>query len=182
MGPGLVFRAADGYVIMAGVRSPERLAALWKLVERADLPAQDERYLQQFPDADFVFDEVIPAIEVWSSTRPKWEVAGKLTEIGFSMGVTQSVADLADCPQLQARGMYTDTDDTLGGSFRSLSTPFRLTACEPSPGRRSAHPGRTQCRDPLHVGWHNDGATDGARSGRRGLINYAALAHCGLAA
>ncbi|MYC35145.1 MAG: CoA transferase [Chloroflexi bacterium] len=133
LGPGLVFRAADGYVIMAGVRSPQRLAALWDLVERSDLPTQDERYLQQFPDADFVFDQVIPAIESWSSVRPKWEVAGKLTEIGFSMGVTQSVADLAGCPQLEARGMYTDTEDTLGGTFRSLATPIRLTGCESAP-------------------------------------------------
>ena len=132
LGPGLVFRAADGYVIMAGVRSPQRLAALWDLIGRADLPEQDERYLQQFPDADFVFEQVIPSIEEWSVERPKWEVAGKLTELGFSMGVTQTVADLADCPQLQARGMYVDTGDTLGGSFRSLATPLRLTACEPA--------------------------------------------------
>ena len=132
LGPGLVFRAADGYVIMAGVRSPQRLSALWELVGRNDLPERDERYLQQFPDADFVFEQVIPAIEEWSSQRPKWEVAGKLTELGFSMGVTQSVADLADCPQLHQRGMYVDTGDTLGGTFRSLATPIRLTACEPS--------------------------------------------------
>ena len=131
LGPGLVFQAADGYVIMAGVRSPQRLAAMWELVGRPDLPEQDERYLQQFPDADFVFEQVIPAIESWSSQRPKWEVAGKLTEIGFSMGVTQSIGDLADCPQLMARGMYVDTGNTLGGTFRSLATPLRLSACEP---------------------------------------------------
>lgn len=132
LGPGLVFRADDGYVIMAGVRSPERLSALWDLIGRNELPDQDERFLQQFPDADFVFERVIPAIEGWSSTRPKWEVAGKLTELGFSMGVTQSVADIADCAHLEARGMYVDTGDTLGGTFRSLATPLRLTACEPS--------------------------------------------------
>ena len=132
LGPGLVLRAADGYVVMAGVRSPQRLAALWELVECPDLPQHDERYLQQFPDADFVFEEVIPAIENWSSQRPKWEVAGRLTEIGFSMGVAQSIADLADCPQLEARGMYVDTADTLGGTFRSLATPIQLTACRPS--------------------------------------------------
>ena len=129
LGPGLSLRAADGYVVMAGVRSPQRLAALWDLVGRPDRPAQDERYLQQFPDADFVFDELIPAIEEWSAQRPKWEVAGRLTEIGFSMGVAQSVADLADCPQLAARGMYVDTPDTLGGTFRALATPIQLTAC-----------------------------------------------------
>ena len=132
LGPGLVFRAADGYVVMAGVRSPQRLAALWELVEHPELPQQDPRYLEQFPDADFVFDDVIPAIETWSSQRPKWEVAGRLTEIGFSMGVAQSIADLADCPQLAARGMYVETADTLGGTFRSLATPIQLTACRPS--------------------------------------------------
>ena len=133
LGAGLSFRAADGYVVMAGVRSPRRLAALWQLVGRPDLPEQDPRYLQQFPDADFVFDQMIPAIEEWSQQRPKWEVAGRLTEIGFSMGVTQTVADLADCPHLAARGMFIDTEDTLGGNFRSLATPLRLPACRPAP-------------------------------------------------
>ena len=28
--------------------------------------------------------------------------------------------------------MYVDTGDTLGGSFRSLATPLRLTGCEPA--------------------------------------------------
>lgn len=132
LGPGLVFRAADGYVVMAGVRSPSRLTALWELVGRSDLPEQDPRYLQQFPDADFVFEQMIPAIEEWSSQRPKWEVAGRLTELGFSMGVAQNAADLADCPQLAARGMYVDIGDSLGGTFRSLATPIQLTACRPA--------------------------------------------------
>ena len=132
LGAGLALRASDGYVVMAGVRSPQRLTALWELVGRSDLPEQDERYLQQFPDADFVFDVMIPAIEEWSSERPKWEVAGRLTELGFSMGVAQSVSDLADCPQLEARGMYVETGDTLGGTFRSLATPIQLTACRPA--------------------------------------------------
>ena len=132
LSPGLALRASDGHVVMAGVRTPQRLAALWELIGRTDLPEADERYLQQFPNADFVFDEMIPAIEEWSSRRPKWEVAGRLTELGFSMGVAQSVADLADCPQLQARGMYVETGDTLGGTFRSLATPIQLTACRPA--------------------------------------------------
>ena len=132
LSPGLALRAADGHVVMAGVRTPQRLAGLWELIGRADLPEADERYLQQFPDADFVFDEMIPAIEAWSSQRPKWEVAGRLTELGFSMGVAQSVADLADCSQLEARGMYVETGDTIGGTFRSLATPIQLTSCRQS--------------------------------------------------
>ena len=149
LSPGLALRASDGYVVMAGVRSPQRLTGLWELIGRPDLPEGDERYLQQFPDADFIFDEMIPAIEEWSSQRPKWEVAGRFTELGFSMGVAQSVADLADCPQLEARGMYVQTGDTLGGTFRSMATPIQLTACRPSvsstPPRLGEHSAEILC-------------------------------------
>ena len=152
LGAGLALRAADGYVVMAGVRSPQRLGDLWQLVGRPDLPAQDPRYLEQFPDADFVFARMIPAIEEWSSLRPKWEVAGRLTEIGFSMGVAQSVADLADCPQLAARDMYVDTGDTLGGVFRSLATPPVSARLPPARSRNAPHPGPAQRRNPNHPG------------------------------
>ena len=45
------------------------------------------------------------------------------------MGVTQTMADLAQCPQLEPRQMYVDTGDTLGGTFRGVKTSARLTAC-----------------------------------------------------
>jgi len=49
------------------------------------------------------------------------------------MGVAQTVADLAQCPHLEARQMFVETGDTMDGRFRSLSTPVRLTSCvEPS--------------------------------------------------
>jgi crotonobetainyl-CoA:carnitine CoA-transferase CaiB-like acyl-CoA transferase len=125
---GLTFRAQDGYVVMAGVRNPERWRELWKLVGRPEL-SEDPRYLSQGTDGDFYANNILPALEEWSTQRPKWEVAGKLTEIGFSMGTAQTIADLAQCPHLEARDMFVDTDDTLGGRFRSLRTPVRLTDC-----------------------------------------------------
>jgi len=129
---GLTFKAKDGYVVMAGVRSEERWRALWKLVGREDL-AEDPRYLGREADGDFYFQHVTPAIEAWSQELTKWEVAEQLTAIGFSMGVAQTVADLAQCPHLEARQMFVDTGDTMNGRFRSLSTPVRLTGCvEPS--------------------------------------------------
>ena len=146
LGAGLTLRAADGYVVMAGVRSPQRLDALWQLVGRPDLPQQDARYRQQFPDADFVFEEMIPAIEQWSASRPKWEVAGRLTEIGFSMGVAQSVSDLADCPQLTARGMYADTDDTPGRQVPFPRYAAAPAGVPPAGRRRAAHAGAAQRR------------------------------------
>ena len=128
---GIPLRAADGYVVMAGARLAERWRALWQLVGRLEL-AVDDRYLAP-ADGDFIAAQVIPAIEEWSAQRPKWEVAGKLTELGFSMGVAQTIADLAHCPHLESRQMFVDTADTLGGQFRSLRTPIHLTGCVEPP-------------------------------------------------
>ena len=126
---GMPFKARDGYVLMAGVRSEERLRAMWRLIGREDL-AEDPRYLGKGADGDFYFHNVIPAIEEWSQKLPKWEVAEKLTEIGFSMGIAQTISDLDQCPHLSARRMFVDTDDTMGGRFTSLKTPIHLTACQ----------------------------------------------------
>ncbi|MCI0845468.1 MAG: CoA transferase, partial [Chloroflexi bacterium] len=71
----------------------------------------------------------------WSIEIPKFQVAAILTEIGFSMGVTQTMADLAECPQLEARQMWVETGDTLGGTFRGVKTAARLTACIDSPAK-----------------------------------------------
>jgi CoA:oxalate CoA-transferase len=125
---GITFRAKDGYVLMAGVRSEERWRALWRLIGRDDL-IEDPRFLGRGADGGFYSQNVIPALEGWSQHLPKREVAGKLTEIGFSMGVAQTIADLAHCPHLEARQMFIDTGDALGGQFRSLRTPIRLMGC-----------------------------------------------------
>mgnify|MGYP001159727840 CR=1 FL=1 len=131
---GITFRAKDGYVVLAGLRTEARMRELWKVVGREDLLDGDARYLAgPGMDGQFYFEHIIPAIEGWSSDIPKFEVAARLTEIGFSMGVTQTVTDLAHCPQLEARKMWVDTSDTLGGIFTGLKTPTRLTACVDSP-------------------------------------------------
>ena len=129
---GLTFKAKDGYVVMAGVRLAERWRQLWQMLGREDL-LEDARYLGQGGDGEFYFHQVIPAIEEWSQSYTTSEVVEKLTKIGFSMGVAQTIADLDQCPHLEARDMFVETGDTLGGQFRSLRTPIRLTACEDSP-------------------------------------------------
>ena len=131
---GITFKAKDGYVVLAGVRTEARMRELWKVVGREDLLEGDARYLAgPGMDGQIYHDHIIPAIEGWSSQVPKFQVAAALTEIGFSMGVTQTMADLDQCPQLEARQMFVDTGDTLGGTFRGVKTPTRLTACVDSP-------------------------------------------------
>ena len=140
---GLTFKAKDGYVVMAGAKTEDRLRKMWKLIGREEL-TEDPRYLNQGADGDFYFEQVIPAIEEWSQHLTKWEVARMLTEIGFSMGVAQTIADVNQCPHLEARHMFLDTGDTMGGLFRSLRTPLRLTGCSESPSG-----------DPPRLGEHN---------------------------
>ena len=131
---GITFKAKDGYVVLAGLRTEARMRDLWTLIGREDLLEGDARYLAgPGMDGQFYFQYIIPAIEAWSSQLGKFQVAAMLTEIGFSMGVTQTMADLDVCPQLDARQMFIETGDTLGGTIRGVKTPARLTACEDSP-------------------------------------------------
>ena len=74
-----------------------------------------------------------PAVEEWSQRLSKRELTEKLIAIGFSMGMVQNAEDLDSCPQLEARGMFVDCGDTLGGPFRTVKTPIQLTGCEETP-------------------------------------------------
>ena len=132
IGAGLVIRAQDGYVVMAGARPEESWTALWRLLGREDL-IQDPRYLGRSADPDFYFQEIVPAIEQWSQNLPREEVCRQLTETGVSMGMVQTMGDLDRCPHLEARGMFLDAGDTFGGPYRALKTPVRLTGCADIP-------------------------------------------------
>ena len=96
---------------------------------RQDL-LDDPRYLGEGGGGQFYFDNVIPAIESWSKGQEKKIVSQTLIDFGFSMGMVQDVQDLDQCPHLEARKMFVETGDTLGGRFRTVDTPFRLTSTE----------------------------------------------------
>ncbi len=130
----ITVRAKDGYVVLAGAGDEEKWVALWRLIGREEL-AQDPQFLGRGISGDFYFNHFVPAIEEWSQHLSKWEVAQKLTDIGFSMGVVQDQADIDQCPHLAARNMIIDTGDTMGGSFRMVKTPIQLTACVDIPAR-----------------------------------------------
>ena len=129
---GMTLKAKDGYVVLAGARSEERMRALWLKLGRNDL-AEDERFLGQGMSGEFYHSQMIPALEEWTQHRTKREVAESLVEIGFSMGMAQTIDEVADCPHLEGRRMFVETGDTLGGAFKSPRTPVRLTGSRESP-------------------------------------------------
>ena len=124
----ITLKAKDGYVVLAGAGAEEKWVELWRLIGREEL-SQDPHFLGRGISGDFYFNHFVPTIEEWSQHLSKWEVAQKLTDIGFSMGVVQDQADLDQCPHLEARNMFVDAGDTLGGSFRVVKSPIQLTAC-----------------------------------------------------
>ena len=129
----LALKAKDGYVVLAGSGGGGgKWEGLWRLVGREDLIA-DRRYLGEGISGQFYFDHIVPAIEEWSQHIPKLEIAQKLIELGFSMGIVQDAADLDNCPHLAARKMFVDSGDSLGGSFRTVNNPIRLTESPDTP-------------------------------------------------
>ena len=145
---GVTFRAKDGYVVLAGARSEERLRSLWQTIGRDDL-AEDPRYLGGEQGGDFFLNEFIPAIEQWSVNLTKLEIAEKLVSLGFSMGMAQTMEELAHCPHLEGRRMYIDTGDTLGGTFRSPRTPRPPDRLRRASRGNPADPGPAQPRNPV---------------------------------
>ena len=128
----LALKASDGYVVLAGAGDEHKWVALWQLIGRPEL-AQDPRYLGRGISGAFYFENIVPAVEEWSQHLSKRELTEKLIAIGFSMGMVQNAEDLDNCPQLEARGMFVDCGDTLGGPFRTVKTPIQLTGCEEVP-------------------------------------------------
>jgi crotonobetainyl-CoA:carnitine CoA-transferase CaiB-like acyl-CoA transferase len=128
----LALKTNDGYAVLAGAGDEEKWIALWQLLGREDL-IQDRRYLGVGISGEFYFGNIVPEIEKWSQYLSKREVAEKLIEVGYSMGMVQNTADLDNCPHLESRKMFIDCGDTLGGSFRTANTPINLTACPDTP-------------------------------------------------
>jgi len=121
----LALRAKDGWVVLAGAGGPEKWKDLWRLMDREDLIG-DERYLGVGVSGDFYLNSFVPALEGWTMQRTKAEVTSQLIDIGYSMGIVQDTADLDKCPHLEARGMFVNGGDNLGGIFRTVNTPIKF--------------------------------------------------------
>ena len=128
----LALTAKDGYVVLAGAGGPEKWKVLWRFMDREDL-IEDDRYLGIGVSGDFYMNNFVPELEAWTSVRAKAEVASQLTEIGYSMGIVQDQADLDQCPHLEARGMFINGGNNLGGMFRTVNTPIKIAGSAETP-------------------------------------------------
>ena len=128
----LALKAKDGYVVLAGAGGPEKWKTLWRYMDREDL-IDDERFLGVGVSGDFYMNNYVPELEAWTSSRTKEDVANQLTGIGYSMGIVQDQKDLDECLHLEARGMFVNGGDNLGGIFRTVNTPIKFAGGPDNP-------------------------------------------------
>jgi crotonobetainyl-CoA:carnitine CoA-transferase CaiB-like acyl-CoA transferase len=131
----LCLQAKDGYVVLAGAGGAEKWKDLWRLIGREDL-IEDSRYLGEGISGEFYMNNFVPVIEEWTKERPKAEVTQRLIEIGYSMGMVQDQADLDTCSHLEARGMFINGGNDMGGIFRTVNTPIHLAGTPGTPNRQ----------------------------------------------
>ena len=134
----LTLRATDGYVVLAGAGGPgasEKWQTLWRHIGREDL-VNDPRYLGERASSEFYLDHFVPALEAWSKNLPKAEVTRQLIDLGYSMGMVQDQADLDQCPHLEARGMFINGGNDIGGIFRTVNTPIKIAGSVGTPNRQ----------------------------------------------
>ena len=128
----LALRAKDGWVVLAGAGGPEKWKTLWRFMEREDL-IEDDRFLGLGISGDFYMNNFVPELEGWTLQRTKAEVVTQLTEIGYAMGIVQDTADLDNCPHLEARGMFINGGNDIGGIFRTVNTPIKFAGGAETP-------------------------------------------------
>ena len=52
------------------------------------------------------------------------------------MGMVQDQADLDACPHLEARGMFINGGNDMGGIFRTVNTPINIAGSPGTPNRQ----------------------------------------------
>ena len=131
----LPLRAKDGCVVVAGAVGPEKWKDLWRLMDREDL-CDDDRYLGVGGSGEFYMSNFVPALEAWTMQRTKAEVTSALIEIDYSMGMVQDQEDLDQCPHLEARGMFINGGNDMGGIFRTVNTPIKFAGGAETPNNQ----------------------------------------------
>ncbi|MBI2861738.1 MAG: CoA transferase, partial [Chloroflexi bacterium] len=124
-----VFQAKDGWVVIAITSQP-----MWQrfchVMGRADLT--DDPRTATGQDRYRNFDSLLkPAIEGWLNDKTRKEAVAILNSVNVPAGEVQTMADIAACPQLQARGMWLELDDPVFGKVRTVANPVKLSEVKP---------------------------------------------------
>ena len=122
--PYQVFEAADGHLILA-VGNDSQYLRFCELAGRPDL-ALDERFRR---NADRVRnrDLLVPQLAAVMRTRGKQQWLSALEGAKVPCGAINTLAEVFDDPQVQARGMAAPVPHPLCTSLRLVASPIKLS-------------------------------------------------------
>ena len=107
--PTNMYRCADGVYVVIGANSTPLFKTLAGIIGRPDL--RDDPELQRNPGRVRRADELDAAIETWTVSRPSADVLATLRHARVPVGRINSIADIVDEPQFQARDMLAAVED-----------------------------------------------------------------------
>lgn len=124
------YECADGYLSLVVPNDPiwRRLAACIGRPELADDPATATGAARAANPSTY-----LPALTAWFAARTRDEAVAALELAGVPAGVVQDATDVADCPHLEARGMFVRVQDPDVGEIRMPHAPVTMSDTPPVP-------------------------------------------------
>ncbi|MCV7286791.1 CoA transferase [Mycolicibacterium wolinskyi] len=143
--PSNIYQSANGSWVVIAANQDTVFRRLCEAMGRPEL-ATDERFANHLARGRNQ-DELDKIIGAWAAEREPGEIIATLSEAGVISGPINTVAEVVDDPQLQARGMIADHWDER--VERAVKGPGIVPVLSESPGSiRNAGPARP--------GQHND--------------------------
>jgi len=125
--PIAAFKVADGYVALTAP-SDEMWQRLCRAMGRPDL-IDDARFRSQADRPRSFHTDFGPIFEAWAADRDSKEVCARLHAEGIPAGPVQTVVDLFQCEQLEARRMLVDMAlPSIGRTAKIARTPILFSA------------------------------------------------------
>jgi len=101
-------------------------------IERPDLLDREDLATVLLRSKNFP-DVVRPEAERWTSKRSRADIVARFADQGLPAGEVQTVDEVYDCPQVDARGMLIDVEDPAMGRVRLARTPLLFPGWDPVP-------------------------------------------------
>ncbi|ART71346.1 formyl-CoA transferase [Mycobacterium dioxanotrophicus] len=156
--PSNIYQSANGSWVVIAANQDTVFRRLCTAIGRPEL-ATDDRFVDHLARGRNQ-DELDKIIAEWAARRHPSEIIATLSQAGVISGPINTVAEVVEDPQLQARGMIADHwDERIG---RNVKGPGIVPVLSESPGRiRNAGPAQPgQHNDEVYRGLLGLGADD----------------------
>lgn len=120
------FAAKDGYVALI-IATERDWGKFCEAIGRPDL-VTDPRCTSGPKRAQNMDDFIRPIIEQWMSDKTKDEVCAAFLAKSLPAGPVQDAKEVFDCPHLNQRDLFVETEDPILGKIKLMGSPLKLSA------------------------------------------------------